>query len=305
MNPYCPSARASARRPRGWTAEQVDDWGRSPRPGAGTLLDTLLTMMVGAVDVFADKPYLLIGSDVPQEFLDDPEGDGEDADAATFTGPGHIIVRTIGRAGLVRATVWEGAMPLVGEVVFDEDFDLSDGELMIGDLDQTSVLMMDLAEAGPQRVVVCVDDPGYASRVHIGFDVGDRRVALPTVAGHPLPPVLFSGDGGEGGDGEGDELSAADQFGLLLDGHDAPLARLAAAIKAIPVPGYGDTSPDLDKIVHWLRGLGGNVRYTEAQACGEQIADRMRAAADFVGATVADQLALEIATDTLERLQLR
>jgi hypothetical protein len=255
-------------------------------------------MMVGAVNVFADKPYLLIGSDVPQEFLDDPEGDGEDADAAVFTGPGHIIVRSIGRAGLIRASVWESAMPLVGQIVFDDEFDLSDGELMIGDLDQTSVLTMDLAEAGPQRVVVCVDDPGYASRVHIGFDLGDRTqtVSLPTVAGHTLPPVLVV-DGGE--------LSAADQFGLLLDGHDAPLARLAAAIKALPVPGYDETPADLDKIVHWLRGLGGSVRYTEAQACGEQIADRMRAAGDFVGATLADQLALEIATDTLERLHLR
>jgi hypothetical protein len=252
-------------------------------------------MMVGAVDVFADKPYLLIGSDVPREFLDDPEGDGEDADAAVFTGPGHIIVRSIGRAGLVRATVWESAMPLVGQIVFDDEFDLSDGELRIGDLDETSVLTMDLAEEGPQRVVVCVDDPGYASRVHIGFDVGRETVALPTIAGHELPPVLVSGG----------ELTAADRLGLLLDGHDAPLARLAAAIKALPVPGYGETPPDLDKIVHWLRGLGGSVRYSDAQACGEQIADRMRAAGDFVGASLADQLALEIATDTLERLHLR
>jgi len=253
-------------------------------------------MMVGAVDVFADKPYLLIGSDVPQEFLDDPEGDGDDADAAVFTGPGHIIVRSIGRAGLVRATVWESAMPLVGQIVFDDDFELTDGELAIGDLEQTSVLVMDLAEAGPQRVIVCVDDAGYASRVHIGFDVSDRRMPLPTVAGHPLPPVLVSADG---------ELAAADVFGLLLDGHDAPLARLAAAIKAMPVPGYGEDPSDLAKIVHWLRGLGGSVTLTEAQACGEQIADRMRAAGDFVGASLADQLALEIATDTLERLHLR
>jgi hypothetical protein len=259
-------------------------------------LTTLLTMMVGAVDVFADKPYLLIGTDVPQEFLDDPDGDGEDADAAVFTGPGHIIVRSIGRAGLVRATVWESAMPLVGAVVFDDEFDLAEGELLIGDLDQTSVLMMDLAEEGPQRVVVCVDDPGYASRVHIGFDLGDQTISLPTVVGHPLPPVRVSSDA---------DLSDADRLGLLLDGHDAPLARLAAAIKAIPVPEYTDTPPALDKIVHWLRGLSGTVTYQEAQACGGQIADRTRAAGDFVGATLADQLALEIATDALERLRLR
>jgi hypothetical protein len=263
---------------------------------SGTGLATLLTMMVGAVDVFADKPYLLIGGDVPDEFLEDPEGDGEDDDAAIFTGPGHVIIRTIGKAGLVRATVWESAMPLVGEVVFDDQFDLSDGELLIGDLDQTSVLVMDLAEAGSLRIVVCVDDPGYASRVSIGFDVGDQTVALPTVAGHPLPPVLVS---------DSAEITAAEQFGLLLDGHDAPLARLAAAIRMLPVPGYDETPPDLDKIVQWLRGLGGTVRYSEAQACGEQIADRMRAAGDFVGATVADQLAIEIATDTLEHLELR
>ena len=254
-------------------------------------------MMVGAVDVFADRPYLLIGGAVPQEFLDDPEGDGEDADAAVFTGVGHIIVRSIGRAGLVRATVWESAMPLIGEVVFDDEFDPLNGELEIGDLDLTCGLTMDLGEEGPQRVVICVDEPGYASRVHVGFDVGDQAVSLPTVAGYPLPPVLVSPAGGE--------LSATEQFGLLLDGHDAPLARLAAAIKAIPVPGYGDAPSHLAKIVLWLRGLGGTIRLAEAQACGEQIADRMRAAGDFFGATLADQLALEIATDTLERLHLR
>jgi hypothetical protein len=253
-------------------------------------------MMVGAVHVFADKPYLLIGGDVPQEFLDDPEGDGEDADAAVFTGPGHVIVRSIGKAGLVWATVWEGGMPLVGEVVFDDELDIPDGELIIGDLEQSSALVMDLAEAGPQRVVVCVDDPGYASRVSIGFDVGDKVVPLPTVAGHPLPPVLVSDSG---------DLTTVEEFGLLLDGHDAPLARLAAAIKMIAVPGYGENPADLDRLVQWLRGLGGSIRLPEAQACGAQIADRMRAAGDFVGATLADQLAIEIATDALERLHLR
>jgi hypothetical protein len=259
-------------------------------------VDTLLTMMVGAVHVFADKPYLVIGGDVPQEFIDDPSGDGADDDAAVFTGPGHVIVRSIGRAGLVRATVWESAMPLIGQVIFDGEFDLPDGELIIGDLDETSVLSMDLAEAGPQRVVVCVDDPGYASRVHIGFDIGDRRASLPTVAGHPLPPVLVSAD---------TEITSAEEFGLILDGHDAPLARLAAAIKMLPVPGYDELPPDLVKVVQWLRGLGGNVRYADARECGEQIADRMRAAGDYVGAPIADQLALELATDALERLELR
>jgi hypothetical protein len=254
-------------------------------------------MMVGAVDVFTDKPYLLIGAAVPQEFLDDPEGDGTDADAAIFTGEGHIIVRSIGRAGLVRASVWESAMPLVGEIVFDDEFDPLNGELQIGDLEQASALVMDMGETGPLRVVVCVDEPGYASRVHIGFDIGDRRISLPTVAGHPLPPVLVSADG--------EDLSEADLFGLLLDGHDTPLARLAAAVKAIPVPGYEETPPQLDRIVLWLRGLGGSVRLAEARACGEQIVDRMRAAGDFVGATLADQLALEIATDALEQLHLR
>ena len=117
-------------------------------------------MMVGAVQVFAEKPFLVIGADVPEEFVDDPEGDGTDAGVAVFDGPGHVIVRSIGKAGLVRATVWESAMPLVGEIVFDGQFDLPDGELMIGDLDQSSVLVMDLAEAGPQRIIVCVDDPG-------------------------------------------------------------------------------------------------------------------------------------------------
>ncbi len=259
-------------------------------------LATLLTMMVGGVHVFADKPYLVIGGDVPQDFVDDPEGDGADEDAAVFTGPGHVIVRSIGRAGLVRVSVWESAMPMIGEVVFDGEFDLPDGELIIGDLDESSVLSMDLAEAGAQRIVVCVDDPGFASRISIGFDVGDQIVELPTVAGHPLPPVLTLPEA---------ELTSSEELGLILDGHDAPLARLAAAIKMLPVPGYGDLPPDVVKVIQWLRGLGGAVRYADAQSSGEQIADRMRAAGDYVGAPIADQLALEIATDALEGLGLR
>jgi hypothetical protein len=187
-------------------------------------------------------------------------------------------------------------MPLVGEIVFDGPLDLPDGQLMIGDLDQSSVLVMDLAEAGPQRIIVCVDDPGYASRVSIGFDVGHHPVPLPVAAGHPLPPALVS---------DGAELTESTILGLILDDHDAPLARLAAAIKTIPVPGYGDTPAYFPRLAHWLRGLSGTIRRPDADSCAEQIADQMRTTGDFVGANLPDQRAVEIATNALERLELR
>jgi len=73
-----------------------------PLTSARRPLATLLTMMVGAVHVFADKPYLVIGGEVPQEVHRGPGGGtARTRTPRSFTGPGHVIVRSNrpGRAG--------------------------------------------------------------------------------------------------------------------------------------------------------------------------------------------------------------
>ena len=310
-------------------------------------------MLVGAADIFANHPFLVIGSSGTPD-LEEVDWDDE---SPAWTNGEHLLIGTFGRAGLVRVTIWESAMPLIGEVVFDGQLEVAGSQLSIGDLEELTRLTMQVGESGPQRIVVCVDDPGYASRVGIGFDLGEQVATLTSVAGHPLPPVLLSAKG---------ELSWSEEFGLILDGHDAPRARLAAAIKLMPVPGPAaepdedeavdedeladeavapdgtdgvvttigtgdvvttsgtgevvtasdtdeeeveeeveeDTSVDVSRLVEWLRGLGGGIRLADAEACGEMIADRMRAAGTE-GAGLPDEVALAIATDVMERLELR
>jgi hypothetical protein len=306
-------------------------------------------VLVGAADIFANHPFLVIGSAGTPD-LEEVDWDDE---SPAWTNGEHLLVGTFGRAGLVRVTIWESAMPLIGEVVFDGQLEVAGSQLSIGDLEELTRLTMQVGESGPQRIVVCADDPGYASRVSIGFDLGEQVATLTSVAGHPLPPVLLSARG---------ELSWSEEFGLILDGHDAPRARLAAAIKLMPVPGPAaepaedemadedeiadeeefaddavtagatdqgttagdgheiaaegeevaeedeevdeDTSVDVSRLVEWLRGLGGGIRLADAEACGEMIADRMRVAGTE-GAGLPDDVALAIATDVLERLELR
>jgi hypothetical protein len=320
-------------------------------------------VLVGAADIFANHPFLVIGSGGTPD-LEEVDWDDE---SPAWTDGEHLLVGTFGRAGLVRVTIWESAMPLIGEVVFDGQLEVAGSQLSIGDLEELTRFTMQVGESGPQRIVVCVDDPGYASRVSIGFDLGEQVATLTSAAGHPLPPVLLSAKG---------ELSWSEEFGLILDGHDAPRARLAAAIKLMPVPGLPaapddeelvseeelvgeeklvgekkladedkpaggqelaggdaandvrsvtadssdaddeiaedaddegvaeDAAVDVSRLVEWLRGLSGGIRLADAEACGEMIADRMRAAGPE-GAGLPDDVALAIAADTLERLELR
>ena len=301
-------------------------------------------MLVGAADIFANHPFLVIGSAGTPD-LEEVDWDDE---SPAWTNGEHLLIGTFGRAGLVRVTIWESAMPLIGEVVFNGQLEVAGSQLSIGDLEELTRLTMQVGESGPQRIVVCADDPGYASRVSIGFDLGEQVATLTSVAGHPLPPVLLSAKG---------EMSWSEELGLILDGHDAPRARLAAAIKLMPVPGPAaepeeeeavdedefadeaaapsgtgdvvtssgtgefvaasdsdegeveedveeDTSVDVSRLVEWLRGLGGGIRLADAEACGEMIADRMRAAGTE-GAGLPDEVALAIATDVMERLELR
>lgn len=69
-------------------------------------------VLVGAADIFANEDYLVIASGDDIDEINEP-GDEEPA----ANGGDHVSVRTFGKEGLVRVTIWESAMPLVGEIV--------------------------------------------------------------------------------------------------------------------------------------------------------------------------------------------
>jgi hypothetical protein len=252
-------------------------------------------VLVGAVDIYANHPLILIGS------ADPPELDLDDAPASA-SGK-HIAVRTRGQVKLTRVSIWNGAMPVIGGIVFDGVLEVLEHQVCVADLENITRWIKRLEKSGLQRVVVCVDDPGYASRVHVGFGLGDHVCALTAVAGHPLPAVRTASDG---------DLSRPAELGLILDGHDSAVARLAAAMKLLAVPIGDKPWPypyDIRLLVEWLRGLESSVSFAHAQALGEEIADRMKAGYGSSGVTdmdgIPDNVPLAIATHVLDRIAVR
>jgi hypothetical protein len=124
------------------------------------------SVLVGAVDVYANHALIFIGS------ADPPELDWDDAPASADGK--HIAVRTRGQVRLTRVSIWNGAMPLIGGIVFDGVLDVLEHQVCVADLENITRWIIRLGKSGPQRVVVCADDPGYASRVHVGFGLGDQ-----------------------------------------------------------------------------------------------------------------------------------
>ncbi|RPK48190.1 hypothetical protein EES39_10450 [Streptomyces sp. ADI92-24] len=68
-------------------------------------------MLVGAVDFCTNHPVLLIGS------TDPPELDRDNAPACSDGK--HIVVQTHGQTALTRVSIWNRAMPVMGDDVFD------------------------------------------------------------------------------------------------------------------------------------------------------------------------------------------
>ncbi|MGW2788170.1 hypothetical protein ACWC3X_44705, partial [Streptomyces populi] len=207
----------------------------------------------------------------------------------------HIVVRTRGQTALTRVSVWKGAMPIIGDIVFDGALN-AEGRVCVADLENLTRWITRLIEPGPQRVVVCVDDPGHASRVHVGFGLGDQVLELSAVAHHPLPPVMTGPDG---------TLPRANELGLILDSHDSPHARLAAAIKVLAAPNEDSLwvrRYHVRLVTEWLRGLASQVHLTQAEALGQEITDRLEAdrATDTHG--LHDEAAWALATRIMELL---
>jgi hypothetical protein len=163
-------------------------------------------MLTGAVELYSNHGVLIVGS------TSWPELDWDDSPASADGK--HVAIMTRGQVAHTRVSFWSGAMPMLGELVFDGDLDLDEYRICVGDIERQGRWTQRIGQTGPQRVVVLVDDPGHASRVHVGLNIGRDAVLvpLPSTGGPTLFSVLTS---------ERDGLALPDERGLALDGHDS------------------------------------------------------------------------------------
>jgi hypothetical protein len=224
--------------------------------GSGWEAESVLT---GAIDIYVNNPIVIIGSTAWPE-LDWGEGPAG-ADGR------HVAVRTRGQVALTRVSVWTTTMPVVGEVVFDGELDLNDYTIVVGDLERLTRWTHRIGQTGRQRVVVRVDDPGRASRVHVGLNIGSQLRSVPSTGG----PTLFDVQTSRPGD-----LPGPNERALVRDGHDSPYARLSAAIALLPPadPTRPWSEPyEVGLIVEWLRWFGMNLTLANAQLLGDELAE--------------------------------
>ncbi len=215
-------------------------------------------MLTGAVEVYANHAFVIIGSgEWPELAWDDGpvSADGR-----------HVVVRTRGQTALTRVAIWSGVMPLVGELVFDGQLDLADHTIWVGDLERLGRWAQRIIQTGVQRVVVCVDDPLHASRVHVGLDI-DPQAQVRAVPSTGL--VLF-----EVLSAETDALARPAELGLVLDGHDVPHARLRTAVGLLSGPDPARPwleRHEIGRVVEWLRWLAPDLGWDRAVALGEEL----------------------------------
>jgi hypothetical protein len=242
-------------------------------------------VLIGTVEVYANHAWVIVGSSGWPELTD------WDVTLPASADTHHVAIQTRGQVAQTRVSFWSGAMPLHGELVFDGDLDLNDYTICAGDLERNTRWIRRTRQSGPQRVIVRVDDPGHASRVQVGLDLGaDPQVRpLPSAGGPPLFDVLVA---------RGHDMPLPNERGLALDGHDSPHARLTAAIHLLSGPdpskpwreGYESTL-----LAEWLRWTAIDLDFPAAEALGQQIRNRVRSSHSGQSGTVSQQEAAEIA----------
>jgi hypothetical protein len=249
-------------------------------------------VLIGAVEVYANQPFVILGT------IDWPELHDWDVTLPASADAHHVAIKTRGQVDHTRVSFWSGGMPLLGEVVFDGDLDLDDYRICVGDLEYTNQWIKRIQQSGPQRVIVRVDDPGHASRVHVGLDLGaDPQVhALPSAGEPRLFEVLVA---------HGHDMSLPNERGLALDGHDSPHARLAAALRLL-------SSSDPSKpwregyeaglIAEWLRWLTLDLDFAAAKSVGQQIQDLVRSRRSGQDGILSPRDASQIADTVLEAI---
>jgi len=248
-------------------------------------------MLIGAADVVGTHAAVIVGA--PELSLL-PVADPVAADGT------HVVVKTRGQVAATRVSLWSRAMPAAGQSVFDGELDLVDGVICVTDADGWCRFTKKVAP-GRTRVVVRVDDPGYASRVYVGVGLGTVLGSLGTVPGLPLPDVIVA---------SAERLDPVDELGLILDEHSSAMARLAAAVVLVSRQDVGEERYpgrfEIAMIAEWLRGLSVYLTNELARGLADSIAAGLRAERDGAAGrtfeSVADDVAITLASNILRQI---
>lgn len=248
---------------------------------------------IGTVDIYANHSFVFLGPD------DWPELDWDD-EPASCDGR-HLVVRTRGQFGHARVSLWRGAMPVIGECVYQGTLTIEKQRIWIEDLERLNRYVKQIGLTGPQPITVYADDPGYASRVHFGLGLGavPHRVPMTAVDGHPLPEILVSPE---------EPLVQINELGLIFDDFDSPLARLAGALKLIsrPRPDARSFPDDYElntMMAEWLRRLAWNLPLERSRQLCLGARDQIAAKQPIEGTfALSDEAALTLASDILGRI---
>ncbi|GAA1031321.1 hypothetical protein GCM10009557_26300 [Virgisporangium ochraceum] len=249
-------------------------------------------MLIGAVEVYANHAFVILGP------VDRPELDDWDTSLPASADTRHVAIKTRGQIDHTRVSLWSGAMPMFGEAIFDDDLDLHDAKICVSDIEYTGQWIKRIQQSGPQRVIVRVDDPGHASLVHVGLDLGpDPYVrSLPSAGGPHLFDVLVARE---------HDMSLPNERGLALDGHDSPHARLTAAILLLSRPDPSAPwreSYEANLIAEWLRWLAIGLDFAAAKPLGQQVQDLVRTRRPDPNTALSSQDASEIAKTILDAI---
>jgi hypothetical protein len=242
-------------------------------------------MKIGSADVYANHPTLVVGS--PGDVADDLELNG----AAAVGSDSQVLIATRGQAAPVKVSLWKEVGPRTGEVVFDHNLSLADQYVAVFDIERLTRFSATIGPSGRHRVLILVDDPGFASRIDVIFDSGPGRRALTAVPDLRLFDVSLPTD---------NELAVSDELALILSGHDIPMNRLAGAIKLIgisPVARPAIRSFWIRMVVEWIRWLSPGQSLAPSRELGVLIESRLPDGAS----NSIDLLAAEVASEVLRR----
>jgi hypothetical protein len=245
-------------------------------------------LLSGAAEIYANHAVIIVGSTGPAAVTwgDGPVGADDH----------HVAIKTRGQIAHTRVCFWSHVMPLVGHEVFDGQLDLPDYKICVGDIEGLGRWTQRIGRAGVQRVVVRVDDPGRASRVNVGLDIGTHVAQVPDFEEPALMEVVASGP---------DMLSMPGQRGLILDGHDSPHARLTAAIRTLSASEPDDRGLEryeVGIIVEWLRWLGKDLSFDRAQTLGVELLEPIQAARAEATGGIAYERAKHLARRVLDQI---
>jgi hypothetical protein len=245
-------------------------------------------MKDGAVEIYLNHPVVIVGA------TSNVDTSLTLGDLVVVASRSHILISTRAQIAPVTVSFWSSVAVRVGKVVYDGPLEFPDSYVCVADVEGSVRYTKRIGGSGVHHVLVSVDDPGAASRIHVVFDgvwieghLSEASTGLLAGSVAPTGP---------------EALEPPDELEFVLAEHDAPQWRLAAAIRLISLRPREKSTLflyDIRTLTEWLRWLGPSVSLARAQSCARLVRERL----EIVGGPVSSSLSAEIAAQVLDCLE--